>query len=79
MSIDRNWSRSATWDAGRLGCGGLILGLRRALDPLRGGDLLALQAHDAGACVDVPAWCRLTGHELVRAAHPYYLIQKKGD
>jgi TusA-related sulfurtransferase len=29
------------------------------------GELLAVVASDAAARVDVPAWCRMTGHEYV--------------
>jgi tRNA 2-thiouridine synthesizing protein A len=79
MSISEDRPRCAGWDAGELGCGSLAIGLRRALAPLRAGDLLELLAHDAGASLDVPAWCRITGHDLVLATHPRYIIQKRGD
>jgi len=79
MSMNEDRPISARWDAGETGCGGLILGLRRALDPLREHELLELLAHDAGASVDIPAWCRVTGHGLVLAAHPVYIIRKRGD
>ena len=67
------------WDAGETGCGQLIVGLRRQLEGLASGDLLELIARDAGAPYDLPAWCRMTGHTLVSAAHPVYVIQKKVD
>ena len=79
MSTELDQPVSARWDADELGCGGLILGLRRALGPLREHDLLELLACDAGASVDIPAWCRVTGHDLVLAAHPAYIIRKRGD
>jgi len=79
MSTEQDRPISASWDAGETGCGGLILGLRRALDKLQGNDLLELLAHGAGAPVDIPAWCRITGHDLVLAIHPRYIIRKKGD
>ena len=79
MSMEQDRPMSASWDAGEMGCGGLILGLRRALDKLHGNDLLELFAHGAGASVDIPAWCRITGHDLVLANHPRYVIRKKGD
>lgn len=65
------------WDAGDLGCGELVILLRgrmRALGPGQRFDLVAL---DPGAREDLPAWCRLTGHRLVLADHPRYLIQRK--
>ena len=64
------------WDAGDTGCGRLIVGLRGQLEPLRCGALLEVIARDAGAPADVPAWCRMTGHTLVSAMHPVYVIQK---
>jgi hypothetical protein len=27
----------------------------------------------------LPAWCRMTGHILVSADHPVYVIQRKTD
>ena len=79
MSIDDNRPISARWDAGEMGCGGLILELRRVLDKLQPNELLEVSAHNAGAPADIPAWCRLTGHDLILAIHPVYIIQNKGD
>lgn len=67
------------WDAGDMGCGDLVLELKRRLDRLRAGQILRVTARDAGAPADMPAWCRLTGHELVSGAHPTYLIRRKGS
>lgn len=67
----------AMWDAGELGCGELVLELRRRLEAMRPGHVLKLVARDPGAPSDVPAWCRLTGHALVAADHPIYLIRRK--
>jgi tRNA 2-thiouridine synthesizing protein A len=67
----------AAWDARDLGCGGLVLELRRRLEAMPPGQLLRLIALDPGVPSDVPAWCRLTGHELVAADHPTYLIRRK--
>ena len=66
-----------TWDAGQMGCGELVLQLRTRLTALPPGAVLTLIAHDPGAPEDIPAWCRLTGNELVQAKHPHYLIQRK--
>jgi tRNA 2-thiouridine synthesizing protein A len=67
----------ATWDAGDLGCGDLVLQLRFRMETLEPGAVLRLIALDAGAPADVPAWCRLTGHALVAAQHPVYFIRRK--
>ena len=66
-----------TWDAGDLGCGELVLQLRFRIEQLEPGALLRLVALDPGARADLPAWCRLTGHALVAADHPVYLIRRK--
>ena len=68
---------SATWDAGDMGCGDLVLELRMRLQNLPPGEVLQLRAQDPGAPEDLPAWCRLTGHTLLRAAAPYYWIKRK--
>jgi len=68
----------ATFDAGDLGCGDLVLELRRRILELRPGQTLAVRALDPGAPEDLPAWCDLTGNVLVSARHPDYLIRRKG-
>lgn len=67
----------AVWDAGDLGCGELVLELRQRLEAMAPGQALKLIARDPGAPADLPAWCRLTGHELIAADHPTYLIRRK--
>ena len=67
----------ARWDAGDLGCGELVLGLRTRLLKMGTGAVLELIARDPAAPEDIPAWCRLTGHRLVAASHPTYLIERK--
>jgi tRNA 2-thiouridine synthesizing protein A len=67
----------AEWDAGDLACGDLILQLRGRMDSMRPGQVLRLVALDLGAPEDLPAWCRLTGHTLLAAEHPIYLIRRK--
>ena len=65
------------WDAGMMGCGELILELKLRLGRLAPGGTLALVARDAGVAEDLPAWCRMTGHRLLRAEPPRYLIERK--
>ncbi len=65
------------WDAGNMGCGELVMGLRMRLLSMRPREILKLTATDPGAPQDLPAWCRLTGHQLVFSNHPEYRIQRK--
>lgn len=67
-----------TWDAGSMSCGDLVLELRLRLRELPAGACLRVLASDPGAPGDIPAWCRVTGHELVAQSHPEYLIRRSG-
>jgi len=67
------------WDAGEMGCAQLIVELRRRLVAMEPGAKLEVIAQSPGAPVDLPAWCRMTGHALVSADHPTYVIQRKLD
>jgi tRNA 2-thiouridine synthesizing protein A len=57
-------SHDAVWDAGDLGCGDLVLELRGKLRVMPG-QVLMLVARDPGASSDIPAYCRMTGHQLL--------------
>ena len=70
-------AHDADWDAGAMGCGELVMGLRMRLQSMQPGQVLKLTATDAGIPEDLPAWCRLTGHTLISAKHPEYLIQRR--
>jgi tRNA 2-thiouridine synthesizing protein A len=65
------------WNAGDLGCGELVLELLMRLNAMSPGEVFQLTALDPGAREDLPAWCRMTGHPLVSANHPVYLIRRK--
>ena len=65
------------WDADDLSYGELVLELRMRMDAMPPGCILKLVARDSGAPADIPAWCRMTGHGLVEAAHPVYWIRRK--
>ncbi len=77
MPADSDDSAVQRWDAGQTGCGELVMELRRRLAPLMPGAMFELVAHDPGAPADIPSWCRMTGHTLVAADHPVYLIQRR--
>jgi tRNA 2-thiouridine synthesizing protein A len=68
---------AARWDAGELGCGDLVLELRRRLAALAAGEVLHVTARDPAAPEDLPAWCRLTGNPLAAAHHPDYFIRRR--
>lgn len=56
----------ASFDGGDLDCGsGLLLLIRRHIDPLARGQLLEFRSTEPSVGLDLPAWCRMTGNELV--------------
>ena len=70
---------SHSWDAGETGCGQLVFELRRRMNTLNPGETLEVIARDPGAPVDMPAWCRMTGHTLISSEHPVYVIERKEE
>ena len=68
---------AAHWDAGHMGCGELVMLLGARLKKMQAGEVLSLIARDAGAIEDIPAWCNMTGHVLIKAQHPQYLIKRR--
>ena len=57
-----------------------IIDLREVVRGLDPGATLMIASRDAGAPVEIPAWCRLTGHTLLDAEPPFYLVRKReGD
>jgi tRNA 2-thiouridine synthesizing protein A len=62
-----------------MGCGQLVFELHLRVSRMKPGDRLELVARDPGAPTDLPAWCRMTGHTLVSADPPRYVIQRKAD
>src|ERR1041384_7938513 len=55
-----------SFDGGDLDCGGgLLLLIRRHIDPLPRGGLLEILSTDTSVENDLPAWCRLTGNEMI--------------
>jgi 5-methyltetrahydropteroyltriglutamate--homocysteine methyltransferase len=56
----------ARFDGGDLDCGnGLLLLIRQHIDPLTLGQLLEFTSTEISVEEDFPAWCRMTGNELV--------------
>jgi tRNA 2-thiouridine synthesizing protein A len=75
--MDTTLHADDSWDAGGIGCGELVFRLGMRIGAMRPGAVLKLTATDLGAPHDIPAWCRMTGHPLLRAEHPHYFIQRK--
>ncbi len=61
---------AARFDGGNLDCGsGLLLQIRRHIDPLQPGEILEIRSTEPSVSEDLPAWCRLTGNVLVSLRH----------
>ena len=55
-----------SFDGGDLDCGnGLLLLIRKHIDPLDRGGLLVIRSTEISVDEDLPAWCRMTGNELI--------------
>ncbi|MCA9803658.1 MAG: 5-methyltetrahydropteroyltriglutamate--homocysteine methyltransferase [Cyanobacteria bacterium HKST-UBA02] len=70
-----------SFDGGDLDCGsGLLLLIRQHIDPLEKGGLLKILSTESSVEAELPAWCRLTGNELVsytkQGRQRSYLIAK---
>ena len=79
MSSNQQNHVHARWLAGKIGCSQLAVGLQQALAEVNVGERVEVVTHNEGAEIDIPAWCHLTGHELLVLDHPVYIIQKQGD
>ena len=67
----------AFYDAGDLGCAyGPLQGIAQVIRHLSPGQTLEVRATDASVAIDLPAWCRLTGHQLVTQQADRYLIRR---
>jgi len=62
-----------------MGCGELLLHLSMKMKQLQAGQLFKLIALDPGAVEDMPAWCRMTGHFLITAGHPLYVMRRRDN
>ena len=82
--IDRHTQAPDTsFDGGDLDCGnGLLLLIRKHIDPLDRGGLLEIRSTEISVKEDLPAWCRMTKNELVsmveNGRQRSYLVCKGG-
>jgi len=65
--VDRHqFEADRSFDGGDLDCGnGLLLLIRQHMDPMERGQLLEFRSTEIAVEEDFPAWCRMTGNELV--------------
>jgi Predicted redox protein, regulator of disulfide bond formation len=52
-------------DARRLLCPMPVIRAQNKVQELESGDTLEVTCTDPGALLDIPAWCRINGHEIV--------------
>lgn len=76
--IPKEWEFESRFDGGEDGCGEVLLELRIHVRSMAPETRLAILARDTGARIEIPAWCRLTGHTLLEARHPFYWVRIKG-
>jgi tRNA 2-thiouridine synthesizing protein A len=77
--LPADWEPSSRFDGGSTGCGEMIIDLRMHFRKLGPGSLVAILAEDEGAPIEIPAWCRTTGHALVGWSHPFYLVRVRAE
>ena len=66
LSTQHTQHADVSFDGGDLDCGnGLLLLIRKHIDPLDRGGLLEIRSTEISVDEDLPAWCRMTGNELV--------------
>jgi tRNA 2-thiouridine synthesizing protein A len=74
---DASLAPAAVLDVGDTLCGELALLLRSELRKLEPGQVLQVLARDPAAPQDLPAWCEVTGHRLLRAEPPRFWIRRR--
>lgn len=66
------------YDAGDKGCAfGPMDDISAIMKQLQPGQTLEVHATDQTVSVDLSAWCRMTGHQLVKQEGSHYLLQHK--
>jgi uncharacterized OsmC-like protein/TusA-related sulfurtransferase len=71
-------------DGGDLDCGsGLLLIIKKSMDPLEPGQLLEVQSREKTVADDLPAWCRMVEHEFLGSVgheqYTSYYVRKGGS
>ena len=74
--VDHESPDTPFFDGGDTGCGELLLDLLLFMKRQPPDSVVRVRALDPGAPLEIPAWCRLTKHELIESTHPIYKIRK---
>ena len=64
------------WDAGGMGCGKLVIELKKRIDEIEPGDTITVTARGPGAPHDLPAWAQMAGHAVISVEPPVYVLAK---
>ena len=68
-TAQHSYRPDVSFDGGDLDCGsGLLLLIRKHIDPLARGQILEVRSTEASVEQDLPSWCRLTGNELISSS-----------
>lgn len=57
-----------TLDTSRLLCPMPVIRTQDKIKTLQAGDILEVTCTDPGALNDIPAWCRINGHEVINTS-----------
>lgn len=72
------YDADAFYDAGNKGCGdGPLDDIALLIRKMLPGQTVEIRATEPSVAVDLPAWCRLTGHTLMQHEDHRYLVRRK--
>ena len=64
--VQKSFEADVVYDAGPTGCGELIMNLFMKMKKMDKDQVIEVKSYDPGAREDIPAWCRLQGHTLLK-------------
>lgn len=71
--MTHQWIANGVCDGGNLDCGsGLLLIIKKSMDSIPNTGILEIRSRESSVAEDLPAWCRMVGHEYL-GAHPAQL------
>lgn len=77
VTFETIWGADTFYDAGDKGCAeGPIQDIAALMRDLEPGQTLEVRATDPSVRIDLPAWARLTGHQVVKQQDDRYLLRR---